>query len=117
MITRVIPDLDALPLVGCLAVRLEEKSFRPDQKLDAMNQPGVFVGFANLRNTYGSVEQSQQASTAREDAAAPHAADTIRTHRRDSVHGGEDHGCAMVWRRPAVARASGGHRMRRNFLH
>ena len=55
VITRVIPDLDALPLVGCLAVRLEEKSFRADQKLDAMNQPGVFVGFANLRNTYGSV--------------------------------------------------------------
>ena len=55
VITGVIPDLDALPLVGCLAVRLEEKSFRADQKLDAMNQPGVFVGFANLRNTYGSV--------------------------------------------------------------
>ena len=47
--------LDALPLVGCLAVRLEEKSFRVDQKLDAMNQPGVFVGFATLRNTFGSV--------------------------------------------------------------
>ena len=55
VVNGVIPDLDALPLVGCLAVRLEEKSFRVDQKLDAMNQPGVFVGFANLRNTYGSV--------------------------------------------------------------
>ena len=55
VVNGVIPDLDALPLVGCLAVRLEEKSFRVDQKLDAMNQPGVFVGFANLQNTYGSV--------------------------------------------------------------
>ena len=81
VITRVIPDLDALPLVGCLAVRLEEKSFRADQKLDAMNRPGVFVGFANLQNTYGSVEQSQQASTAREDAAASHATVTIPTPR------------------------------------
>ena len=55
VITGVIPDLDALPLVGRLAVRLEEKSFRADQKLDAIDQPGVFVGFANRRNTYGSV--------------------------------------------------------------
>ena len=55
VITGVIPDLDALPLVGRLAVRLEEKSFRADQKLDAIDQPGVFVGFATLRNTYGSV--------------------------------------------------------------
>ena len=51
---------------------------------------------------------SQKATAATKDAAAPHAADTIPTNRRDSVHREKDHVCAMVWRRPAVARAMGG---------
>ena len=51
---------------------------------------------------------SQPATASREDAAAPHAADTIPTDRRDTLHRGEDHEDAMVWRRTAVARAMGG---------
>ena len=54
-VTGVVPDLDMIPIVGCLAVRLEEKSYRKDLKLDMKNQPGVFVGFGFIQNTYGSV--------------------------------------------------------------
>jgi hypothetical protein len=49
-----IPDLDALPPVGCFAVRLQEKSDRHDQKLDPLNLAGTFLGFATLKGTYGS---------------------------------------------------------------
>ena len=49
-----IPDLDALPTVGCFAVRLQEKSDRHDQKLDPLNLAGTFLGFTTLKGKYGS---------------------------------------------------------------
>ena len=49
------PNLDLLPKVGCFCVRLQEKSDRYDQKLDPLNLPGTFLGFATVRGCYGSV--------------------------------------------------------------
>ena len=49
------PNLDLLPKVGCFCVRIQEKQDRHDQKLDPLNLPGVFLGFATIRGCYGSV--------------------------------------------------------------
>ena len=49
-----VPNLDLLPIVGCFAVRLMEKGFRLDQKLDPVNQVGIFLGFATHEGVYGS---------------------------------------------------------------
>jgi len=54
--TGLIPDLDALPPLGCFGVRYLSKIDRKDFKLSPKNQAGVFLGFATLRNgTYGSI--------------------------------------------------------------
>lgn len=50
----VIPNLDLIPVVGCFAARLEEKSWRTDYKLDPSNQSGVFLGYATQKNVYGA---------------------------------------------------------------
>lgn len=49
------PNLDLLPKVGCFCVRIQEKTDRFDQKLDPLNLPGTFLGFATIRGCYGSV--------------------------------------------------------------
>ena len=49
-----LPNLDLLPLVGCFEVRLMEKGFHIDQKLDPVNQAGIFLGFATHDGVYGS---------------------------------------------------------------
>ena len=49
-----IPNLDLLPPVGCFAVRLMDKGYRLDTKLDPVNQAGVFLGFAHWEGIYGS---------------------------------------------------------------
>ena len=48
--TGLIPDLDALPPLGCFGVRYLSKIDRKDFKLSPKNQAGVFLGFATLRN-------------------------------------------------------------------
>ena len=54
--TGLIPDLDALPPLGCFGVRYLSKIDRKDFKLFPKNQAGVFLGFATLRNgTYGCI--------------------------------------------------------------
>ena len=54
--TGLIPDLDALPPLGCFGVRYLSKLDRKDFKLSPKNQAGVFLGFATFRNgTYGSI--------------------------------------------------------------
>ena len=47
--------LDAIPEVGSFAVRHLAKIKKSDFKLSPKNQAGVFVGFATLKGTYGSV--------------------------------------------------------------
>jgi hypothetical protein len=49
------PDYDALPPVGCYAVRLLEKQHRKDFRFDLTNQPGIFLGYATYSNIYGAV--------------------------------------------------------------
>ena len=49
-----LPNLDLLPIVGCFAVRLKDKGFRLDQKLDPVNQVCIFLGFATYEDVYGS---------------------------------------------------------------
>jgi len=46
-----IPDLDALPPLGCFGVRYLSKIDRKDFKLSPKNQAGVFLGFATLRTS------------------------------------------------------------------
>jgi len=54
--TGLIPDLDALPPLGCFCVRYLSKMDRKDFKLSPKNQADVFWGFATLRiGTYGSI--------------------------------------------------------------
>ena len=53
--TGEIPNLDAIPDVGCFAVRYLDKLKKTDFKLSPKNQAGIFVGFATLQETYGSV--------------------------------------------------------------
>ena len=53
--TGEIPNLDAIPEVGSFAVRHLAKIKKSDFKLSPKNQAGVFVGFATLKGTYGSV--------------------------------------------------------------
>ena len=56
--TGLIPDLDALPPLGCFGVRYLSRIDRKDFKLSPKNQAGVFLGFATLRllnGTYGSI--------------------------------------------------------------
>jgi hypothetical protein len=53
--TGEIPNLDAIPEVGSFAVRFLAKIKKSDFKLSPKNQAGVFVGFATLKGTYGSV--------------------------------------------------------------
>ena len=48
------PNLDLLPVIGCFAARLEEKSWKTDYKLDPSNQSGVFLGFGTHENVYGA---------------------------------------------------------------
>ena len=50
-----IPNLDAIPEIGSFAVRHLAKIKKSDFKLSPKNQAGVFVGFATLQGTYGSV--------------------------------------------------------------
>ena len=50
-----VPNLDLLPRIGCLCVRIEPTKQRHDSKLDPRNTPGVFLGFATLKNTYGVI--------------------------------------------------------------
>jgi hypothetical protein len=49
------PDYDALPPVGCYAVRLLEKQHRKDFRFDLANQSGVVLGYATYNNIYGTV--------------------------------------------------------------
>jgi hypothetical protein len=44
------PDCDALPPVGCSAVRLLEKQHRKDFRFGLTNQPGIFLGYASSDN-------------------------------------------------------------------
>ena len=53
--TGEIPNLDAIPEIGSFAVRFLAKIKKSDFKLSPKNQAGVFVGFATLKGTYGSV--------------------------------------------------------------
>ena len=48
------PNIDLIPVVGCFAARLEEKSWKTDYKLDPRNQSGVFLGFATHEQIYGA---------------------------------------------------------------
>jgi len=42
--TGVVPDLAVFPPSGCFCLRYREKIERADVKLDAQNEPGVFLG-------------------------------------------------------------------------
>ena len=53
--TGEIPNLDAIPEVGSFAVRHLAKIKKTDFKLSPKNEAGVFMGFATLKGTYGSV--------------------------------------------------------------
>jgi hypothetical protein len=53
--TGVVPDLAVFPPPGCFCIRYREKNERADVKLDAQNEPGVFLGFDHLENTFGDV--------------------------------------------------------------
>ena len=55
------PDYDALPPVGCYAVRLLEKQHRKDFRFDLTNQPGIFLGYATYNNIYGAVLFAEKA--------------------------------------------------------
>ena len=50
-----IPNLDAIPEVGCFAVRYLAKIKKQDFQLSPKNEAGVFVRFVTLQGTYGSV--------------------------------------------------------------
>ena len=49
--TGEIPNLDAIPEVGCFAVRYLAKIKKQDFRLSPKNEAGVFVGFATLQGT------------------------------------------------------------------
>jgi hypothetical protein len=51
----VVPDLVVFPPPGCFCLHYREKTERSDLKLDAQNEPGVFLGFDHLENTFGVV--------------------------------------------------------------
>ena len=53
--TGVVPDLAVFPPPGCFCIRYREKIERADVKLDAQNEPGVFLGFGHLENTFGAI--------------------------------------------------------------
>jgi len=54
--TRMIPDFDLIPPLGCFGFRYLSKLDRKDFKLSPKNQAGGFLGFATLeKGTYGSV--------------------------------------------------------------
>jgi hypothetical protein len=53
--TGFVPDLDVFPPPGCVCIRYRDKIERTDVKLDAQNEPGVFLGFVHLENTFGAV--------------------------------------------------------------
>jgi len=54
--TRMIPDLDLIPPLGCFGFCYLSKLDRKDFKLSPKNQAGVFVRFATLEKcTYGSI--------------------------------------------------------------
>jgi hypothetical protein len=55
------PDYDALPPVGCYAVRLLEKQHRTDFRFGLTNQPGIFLGYATYNNIYGAVLFAEKA--------------------------------------------------------
>jgi hypothetical protein len=55
------PDYDALPPVGCYAVRLLEKQHRKDFRFDLANQSGIFLGYATYNNIYGAVLFAEKA--------------------------------------------------------
>jgi hypothetical protein len=52
--TNVVPNLDLLPRLGCMAVRPMSKSDRGDLKLGLLNEPGVFLGFATVDGVTGA---------------------------------------------------------------
>jgi hypothetical protein len=56
-----IPNLDIVPPIGCFCVRIQDRSSRADQQLDPANQPGVFLGFATLNRTFGSIILAEKA--------------------------------------------------------
>ncbi len=55
------PDYDALPPVGCYAVRFLEKQHRKDFRFGLTNQPGIFLGYATYNNIYGAVLFAEKA--------------------------------------------------------
>ena len=51
----VVPNVDLIPPIGCFCVRLTDpNSVRSDSKIEPKNEPGVFLGFAHNKNTYGA---------------------------------------------------------------
>ncbi len=59
--TNSIPHLYTEPPVGCFCCRLQQKIDRVDPSLDPANQCGVFLGFANLGSTFGSIILTEKA--------------------------------------------------------
>ena len=55
--TGMIPNLDDIPPVGCIAIRFLDKLDRKDFKLSPANQAGVFMGRPTLRHVFGAVMQ------------------------------------------------------------
>ena len=53
--TNSIPHLHTVPPVGCFCCRLRQKTDRVDPSLDPANQCDVFLGFANLGSSFGSI--------------------------------------------------------------
>ncbi len=53
--TGVVPDLTVFPPPGCFCLLCRKKIERADLKLDTQNEPGVFLGFGHLENTFGVV--------------------------------------------------------------
>ena len=80
-----IPNLQLLPRVGCFCVRIESRRQRHDQKLDPLNTPGVFIGFATLKSTYGTViATAKSLVVARENCAFDE--ETMPYHKKESAH-------------------------------
>jgi hypothetical protein len=53
--TGVVPDLLVFPPPGFFCILYREKIERADVKSDEQNEPGVFLGFDQLENTFGTV--------------------------------------------------------------
>ena len=53
-----------------LCVRIESRPQQQNQKLHPRNNPGVFLGFATLKNTYGTVIETQKSLVVARDNCA-----------------------------------------------